>query len=286
MIPDRFQHQRFELKYVISESLALCIREFVSGYLELDEFGATMPNYSYPVHSLYLDSRDLRTYRSTVSGDKNRFKLRLRYYDDSPETPIFFEIKRRMNTTILKERGGVKRASVKTLLAGQLPCVDDLVSNRPSHMAGLQRFAHLMTALNAEPKVHVAYLREAWISRHDNSIRVTLDRHVQCDLDPTARLDTQSVNPVVVFNGLVILELKFTNRFPDWFNHLVATFGLAQAGAAKYVGGVELLGEQRVSRANSFQSQYSGLVTALDPKSRSHIQPSTIQSLPALAPAT
>jgi hypothetical protein len=284
MIPDRFQHQRFELKYVISEALALRVREFVSGYLELDEFGATKPDYSYPVHSLYLDSHDLRTYRCTLSGDKNRFKLRLRYYDERPETPIFFEIKRRMNTTILKERGGVKRSSVQTLLAGQLPAEDDLVSNRASHMMGLQRFLHLMSSISAVPKVHVAYLREAWISRHDNSIRVTLDRQIQCDLDPGARLDTKSIEPVTVFNGLVILELKFTNRFPDWFNRLVSTFGLTQAGAAKYVGGVQLLTEQRVGRASFFQPLES--VRPAASRVASSIAKPTAQALRVLASAT
>lgn len=283
MIPDRFQHQRFELKYVISESLALRVREFVSGYLELDEFGATRPNYSYPVHSLYLDSPDLRTYRCTLSGDKNRFKLRLRYYDERPATPVFFEVKRRMNTTILKERGGVKRSSVNSLLAGQLPSMDDLVSSRPSHMMGLQRFLHLMTSLNAVPKVHVAYLREAWISRDDNSVRVTLDRQVQCDLDADARLDTQSVNPVTVFKGNVILELKFTNRFPDWFNRLVSTLGLTQAGAAKYVGGVQLLGEQRVARASTSQILQGARWAAS--KIPSNHSTAVFPSLPVLAPA-
>ena len=46
---------------------------------------------------------------------------------------------------------------------------------------------------------------------------------------------------------MVILELKFTNRFPDWFKELVRIFGLAQCGAAKYAGGVELMGEHRLT---------------------------------------
>src|SRR6185369_4340800 len=104
MGPDRMQQQRFELKYLITEKVALAVRDFVSSYLEIDEYGASRPNLSYPVHSLYLDSAGLRTYHTTVNGTKNRFKLRLRYYDDRLETPVFFEIKRRMNNCILKQR--------------------------------------------------------------------------------------------------------------------------------------------------------------------------------------
>ena len=80
MSQDKLQAQRFELKYILSEDTALAVRDFVSSYLEIDEFGATLPQFSYPVHSLYLDSPDMKLYKSTINGDKNRFKLRLRFY--------------------------------------------------------------------------------------------------------------------------------------------------------------------------------------------------------------
>ena len=69
----RLQQQRFELKYLIDEAIAPSIRDFLTSYLELDEYGADRPNFSYPVHSLYLDSDDLRTYQESVNGSKNRF---------------------------------------------------------------------------------------------------------------------------------------------------------------------------------------------------------------------
>jgi len=42
---------------------------------------------------------------------------------------------------------------------------------------------------------------------------------------------------------LVILELKFTNRFPVWFEDLVRSCNLVLTGAAKYVEGVAACGE-------------------------------------------
>src|SRR5262245_8249415 len=97
MPDDKLQLQRWELKYVIHEDLAQAVREFVSSYLEVDEYGAGRPNLSYTIHNLYLDSSDLDIYWGTINGDKNRYKLRLRFYEDNPHAPIFFEIKRRMN---------------------------------------------------------------------------------------------------------------------------------------------------------------------------------------------
>jgi hypothetical protein len=178
--------------------------------------------------------------------------LRLRFYENRADAPVFFEIKRRMNNTISKQRGGVRRDGVEGLLAGQLPMPSHLISKEPKQMLALQNFCRLLASLEATPKAHIAYLREAWISRYDNSVRVTLDRDVRCDPEPSARLSTQMVQPVTVFGNKVVLELKFTNRFPDWFKELVRVFGLMQCGAAKYVDGVALVGVDVVTRAFAF----------------------------------
>lgn len=252
MSQDKLQLQRFELKYNVSEEVALAVRDFVRSYLEIDEYGATLPNFSYPVHSLYVDSPSLHTYRATINGDKNRFKLRLRFYEDRENAPVFFEIKRRMNNTISKQRGGVKRQFVDGLLAGQLPEPEHLLSKDPRQLVALQNFCRLMVNLSASPKGHIFYMREAWMSPYDNSVRVTLDRDVLFDVEPTARLATQMIRPVRVFGNSVILELKFTNRFPDWFRDMVRVFGLMQCGAAKYAEGVALAGEREVSGAFAF----------------------------------
>src|SRR5216110_3978995 len=121
MRADRMQQSRFELKYLISENTAQRVRDFVRSYLALDEYGVGRPNYSYDVHSLYLDSDSLEIYWRTVNGDKNRFKLRLRYYSDNPKSPVFFEIKRRMKDVILKQRGGVRQSAVESVLTGHMP---------------------------------------------------------------------------------------------------------------------------------------------------------------------
>jgi SPX domain protein involved in polyphosphate accumulation len=243
---DNLQHQRLELKYIVPEQVALAVRDFVSSYLTLDVFGTRQPGLSYPVHSLYLDSDDLAFYWHTINGNKNRFKLRLRYYDDRPASPVFFEIKRRMNAAILKQRGAVKRRAVDALLAGQLPDPKQLFFNEPTQMPALERFCELMQHHHAKPKAHVAYRREAWVNTNDNSLRVTMDRQIQFVFEPASLLRTEMDNPLDVFPNVVVLELKFTGRFPDWFKELARCFNLWQCSAAKYADGVTLLMESGV----------------------------------------
>lgn len=246
MAKDRLQASRFEQKYIISEALAVQVRDFVRSYLELDENGVGKPNFSYPVHSLYLDSDDLKLYWSTINGDKNRFKLRLRFYNNNPDTPVFFEIKRRMNNCIMKQRGGVRRDAVDWLLGGHLPDPSHLISKDPKQIGALQRFCQLLQEYHVKPKVHISYVREAYVPHDDNSSRVTMDREVRSEPQMSARLSTHMERPILVWGKDVVLELKFTNRFPDWFRELVRVFGLRQCGAAKYVDGVALLGEYRL----------------------------------------
>ena len=238
---DRMQASRFELKYVISESKARQIRQYVRSFLELDDYGVGKPEFSYPVHSLYLDSDRMKTYWDTVNGNKNRFKLRIRYYNDDPDAPVFLEIKRRMDNCIRKQRAAVRRDAVRRILAGQLPPARALISPHPKQLFAAQAFCRLVQGLQAKPRIHVAYLREAYLPPSENSARLTLDRQVRCEPDPEGRLSTQMRNPILVWGNAVVLELKFTDRYPNWFGDLVRQFELRQCGAAKYADGFTLL---------------------------------------------
>jgi hypothetical protein len=235
---------RFELKYLIPNWLALKIRPFIQQHLELDEFGVGRPNLSYPIHSLYLDSDDWKIYWGTINGDKNRFKLRIRYYNESDKTPVFWEIKRRMKDVILKQRCGIKRPFARFVINGQMPAPSEMIApNDPAELKAIQEFLRLQYELGANGKMDVAYDREAYVSAHNNEFRVTLDRNVRVGTRFDQVLTTKMEDPFVCTGlgndpeDVVILELKFTGRFPNWYRDLVRSFDLMQAGAAKFLEG-------------------------------------------------
>ena len=255
MPQDRMQRQRFEQKYMLSEDQAQAIRHVLVTHLALDENGVGKPDFSYPVHSLYLDSSALETFWATINGDKNRYKLRLRFYNDRLDSPVFFEIKRRVNNCILKQRGGVRKEAVPWLLAGHLPGPEHLLNGNPKSLVAIQSFLRLIECIHARPLAHVGYLREAYQDPVNDNVRVTLDRAVRTEARPTATFSTAMQNPSVPFGDRVILELKFTDRFPDWCRHLIEHFGLMQCGAAKYCEGLAGLPEFGVSHAGDFREQ-------------------------------
>jgi len=247
-----FQHQlqsnRFELKYIIHEQTALNVRNFARAYLEPDEYADPSNNYSYPIHSLYVDSPGLTLFNATLQGHKNRFKLRIRYYDDFPDNPVFFEIKRRVNDVIMKKRAAVKRSSVHRLLGGHWPEMSDMIKeNDVKGYDALCIFCDLMTQMNGTGKVIVSYIREAWVTPLNNSVRLTFDRNLIA-----TRWDGGDLITPDFKTGLsaqppgVILELKFTDRFPVWMRDLVRTLNLQRTSMPKYVDCLRALNPREI----------------------------------------
>jgi hypothetical protein len=154
---------------------------------------------------------------------------------------VFLEIKRRVNNCIQKQRAGVRRSAAAGVAAGNLPLLEDLTSDNPKHLVAAQHFARLVQLIEARPVVHVAYLREAYLPTDGNSARLTMDREVRTETVRQLRLSTHMNEPMLVWGNTVVLELKFTDRFPDWFGDLVRIFNLRQCGAAKYADGITLM---------------------------------------------
>lgn len=236
----RLQTQRFEYKYHVSETVAGSVRAVVSSHMCADRFSEAEGARGYPVCSVYLDSPDLRLYRAALDGECNRFKLRLRYYGEGDDQTVFAEIKRRENNVIFKQRVAMDPGGAREAARGQFPRVETLRRPHPDTTRSLDTFVRLVSLLDARPVARVVYEREAWEGGGGASdLRVTLDRKVLSE--PTQQLDFHArvSNPEPVFGDAVILELKFTDRFPRWFQDLVETFGLKNEGAAKYVTGIE-----------------------------------------------
>ena len=91
---------------------------------------------------------------------------------------------------------------------------------RPGGLVAVQRFLLLMADLDAKPKSHIYYKREAYVADNDE-VRVTMDRDVFSEPNLTSNIKVKMTNAVHSYEGFVILELKFTNRFPNWFRELV-----------------------------------------------------------------
>jgi hypothetical protein len=234
------QAARFEFKYLVDEHTAEHIRHFVLMHLGPDAYTLGREATGYPVHSLYLDSPDLQLCRATIDGLKNRFKLRLRFYD-TDSGPVFFEIKRRVNDVILKQRAAVRRSSVPRLLAGQSPRPNDLMRGGEKDRFALYEFCRLRDELTATPCAYTSYFREGYEPPNTNACRVTFDRVLRAgEFSGQLSVDGVDTWPCPSVPGTV-LELKFTDTFPAWMQTMVESFDLMRTSMPKYVKCVSLI---------------------------------------------
>lgn len=228
---------RYELKYCINESKAEAIRQFIKPYVQLDRYCKLQRHSMYPIVSLYLDSDNLHLCRQSLTGQKNRFKLRIRSYTDEPDYPRFFEIKRRVNSVIIKSRARVMDKDVETSLTGLSIPVHEY--DYPKDSESLRQFQLYVNSINARPIILIRYMRQAYEDDSENNIRITFDRQLAYNV---------TAKPKVVMNGLgwqrclfdvVILEIKFTHSYPAWLSRMAECFNLQQQSVSKYTNSVK-----------------------------------------------
>lgn len=232
---------RYERKYLVTERTAAAIRQFVACYLVHDEHMAGNESNGYRVCSLYLDSPHLGLYNQSMQGIKNRYKLRIRFYDESERGPAFLEIKKRTTDTVHKLRAAAPKGVAARLLGGGQIEHAELLSNGDSSHRALEEFSRCCERLSAVGVAFVDYRREAFVSQSAESVRVTFDRHIVgrryhagCGLETPAECSRPVTHGVLV-------ELKYNGRAPRWMHDLVTTFSLQRISFAKYVRCVDAL---------------------------------------------
>lgn len=234
---DRMMACRFEMKYLVSESKAAAMTHFMQPYIPMDRYCKLQRGGDYPIVSLYIDSEKLRLCRESLEGHQNRFKLRIRSYTDEPDYPCFFEIKRRINTVIMKSRARVMHRDVPGLLDG-LPLPPQ---NYNVDWNALNQFQLYAGSIRARPTILIRYMRQAYEGEGEGRVRVTFDRKLCYKVTdkPEVRLGGTGwqVNPFTV--GQVILEIKFTGQYPPWLNRMVKYFDLKVRAISKYGSSIE-----------------------------------------------
>jgi hypothetical protein len=229
--------QRFEIKYLIDEAKAQAVADFVRPFVNPDEY--TGPDNSYVINSLYYDSPSLSTFNASVHGLKNRVKMRLRGYTEAEDSPVFFEIKRRLNQIIFKQRARVTKEAARALTQGAAPAGLTGLPKDAKGMAALDAYRGLAASLAASPRVCVRYTREAYVAIEvGESARVTFDRHLACF--PATQYTDQvwSHRPegwLPVRSRDIVLEFKFTDTMPGWMRDAVRYLRLNSRSFGKYV---------------------------------------------------
>jgi len=233
------QFERKEYKYYVPQGQIESLRNRFLPYMEHDPFCIDMENFRYCVRSVYLDTPRLLFYYEKLTGLKYRKKLRVRTYNTPTEnTKAFLEIKRKIDDTIYKDRAKIALSDAPKLLDGSNIELSDEAPSFTEKIA-LDRFVYLTRRLNLEPKVLVAYEREAFVGTYETDLRVTFDLNVRSfpssNFDEIFREDDLHAFSA----GYFILEVKFWGQMPIWVRNIIRDFRLHQQSISKYCNGID-----------------------------------------------
>lgn len=229
---------RSEIKFHIPCRIVPEIREFIKPYVQLDPNAIFNTEDRYVVRSLYYDTAMLDFFYEKMDGLKIRKKLRIRTYNDDEKDAIgFFEIKRRYENYILKERSKYPFDKIKKI-------IDFPENNWMDHddfgrgKLALGRFLYNLMSRNLKPTLLVCYEREAYVDVFDPTIRLTLDYNIRSKAYPnlnemfmTSMFDHHTGDHCV-------LEMKYDGLMPRWMRMLMTMQKIQAQSVSKYCMGI------------------------------------------------
>lgn len=242
------QLARNEFKYAVRPDQLEPLRRAMQAYCVLDGFYRPEKNGWYTVDTLYLESPDLRVYRSCEKQHLVRTKLRVRTYPDAPNAVAKIEVKRRIHELVMKTGTVVPGEGWAEWLTGVRPATSLPSRDRDS----LQEFLTMQRTQNLSPFLLIRYQRQAWRSVYEDYVRLTFDRQMEFqhmnryDLrgDPRRWMAVDDEASLGASGGL-LLELKFKQRPPIWMADMVRRFGLIRQGFSKYCSGIRRTLQER-----------------------------------------
>ncbi len=227
---------RFELKYLITLRQAARFKAALGAYMVPDEHGNNNGHYS--LTSLYFDSPDLRCYWEKEHGLKVRRKLRIRRYETgemlTDETPVFLEIKQRIDRVTQKRRARLPyRDALRLCHDRQIP------DHQPEDEAVIKEIYAFLWQYNLRPTSIVRYDRQAFVgSEYDLGLRVTFDTTLSFQTHQLHLHEQPSGLPMLPPHQ-VVMEIKVNERIPYWLTEMIAEHNLQMVRVSKYCRSID-----------------------------------------------
>ena len=228
---------RYEYKYIVHKSKMDRLREIFLPFVNLDKFAEAGEKSQYTVRSIYFDTPRFDFYYEKIEGIKNRKKVRLRgYNEEDKNATVFLEIKRKYDIPIIKYRAPVTYGDAlemfsDTRINGQI--ISDKIF--PKGHENSKRFFYQVLSKTLRPVVLVIYEREAYLSKFDDTVRITIDKNLRSKAYPRLNELYQENRISGSLTNHFILEVKFNSYFPVWLNPIIANLSLRKQAASKYV---------------------------------------------------
>jgi len=221
--------KRYELKFILNPDQYKALLPPLLEQMRPDQ--NAQDDSEYIINNLYYDTDDSRIIRHSLSKPYYKEKLRLRSYGGpaSPDSPVFLEIKKKIDGIVSKRRAEL------TLDQGLQFLNQGVYPDNPDYMQGqvLQEIGFFLKSNDVKPVVFISYRRSAFFGKKDQDLRITLDSDIITRRDHLS-LSMPRFGGCLLPPGYHLMEAKVAHALPLWLAHLLAQNQVYPTGYSKY----------------------------------------------------
>lgn len=215
---------RHEQKYLISLKDKYLIRQRIRNIMALDKH---VKQESYTIRSLYFDDYWNSAYEDKQAGVLIRKKYRIRIYN-YPDQVIKLERKRKHGAYIYKEDAPLTKEEFYKILDGDYGFL-----LKSPHQLCREFYVECMANV-LRPRTIVDYEREPW-TLEAGTVRVTFDENIRAAVGSFDIFDANLPTLEVLEPEKLVLEVKYTEFYPDIIKEIIPADATEYTAVSKYV---------------------------------------------------
>lgn len=228
--------ERYEVKYLLDAAQYQSVLAALKDRMREDEHGKSL------ICNVYFDTPDFRIIRRSLEKPVYKEKLRLRSYGVPTEkSTVFLELKKKYNSIVYKRREDMTLSEARTFLRGGQP--DSQI------MKEIEYFIKYYPALR--PAVYLAYEREAFFDKTDDSLRITFDENIiwrDYDID----LGNGAYGEELLPPNVRLMEIKTGGAFPLWLTKILGDLKIYPTSFSKYGTVYEVMAERKGRKESKY----------------------------------
>ena len=213
--------ERYEIKYLITNSQRKTIMNAMSTYMKPDDYGRST------ICNVYYDTPDYYLIRRSLEKPVYKEKLRIRSYGtaDSGDN-VFIELKKKYQEVVYKRRVSLpEREAMFYLGSDASGGLDGQIGSEIDYF----RFFYRGLA----PRVFISYDREAFYDREDDSFRVTFDENIQWRNDGLSLTEPPHGYQILP-PDTSLMEVKTSGSMPLWMTSVLSENRIFKTSFSKY----------------------------------------------------
>ena len=211
--------KRYEKKYLLTQEQYHAMKRGMASYMKPDE------HPQYTICNIYYDTEHFDLIRASLEMPVYKEKLRLRSYGVPGDLdPVFVEVKKKFDGVVYKRRITMEAQDAVQYLQGAQDGDGSQIS---------REIDWFLKYYQPEPKVFIAYDREAYAAADGGELRITFDTGLRVRSD-YVDLRYGDYGVPLMDSSLVLMEIKIPGTAPLWLAQLLSSKNIFPASFSKY----------------------------------------------------